>query len=74
MNGGLNRGRKYTYKFNVDESSKTEEGVSFGEKSNKWLVRVKNKTKSASVRPFIIIAQYDNKEDAEEHYKRVSAV
>ena len=72
MSGGLNTGRKYTYKFNVNESSKSEEGVSFGKKSNKWLVIIKNKTKSSSVRPFIIVAQYDKKEDADEHYKLVS--
>lgn len=65
---GLNMGRKYTYKFNVDESSKGSEGVSFGKKSQKWLVRIKNQGKSRCARPFIIMAQFTKKEDAEKYY------
>ena len=68
---GLNRGRKYNYKFNVDESSKRSEGVSFGEKSGKWIVRIKNQGKSRYARPFIIVAQFTKKEDAENHYENL---
>lgn len=71
MSGGLNRGVKYTLNHTVRESSNTKEGVSFGEKSNKWLVRVKNETQSKSCRPFVVVAQFDKKEDAEEYYKLI---
>ena len=65
---GLNRGTKYTYTYNKEESFKQKEGVSFSEKSKKWVVLIENNTKSKHLRPFIRVAQFDKEEDAKNHY------
>jgi hypothetical protein len=55
---GLNYGRKYMAKpFTFPE------GVSFVEKLNKWIVRVKKQKANLTT-----IAQFDKKEDAEKYY------
>lgn len=70
---GLNYGRKYTFTENITESAHGEEGVFWGEKSKKWLVKVKNESKSKGIRPFVIKAQFDSKEAADECYSKLQS-
>lgn len=72
MSGKQNTGKKYTYTSNEENSIDLKEGVSYSTISKKWVVRIKNKLKAPPRRRLNSIAQYDKKEDAEEHYKRLS--
>lgn len=69
---GLNYGNKYTYSHNTREAKKEKEGVFFNELSKKWTVNVENKTKSKYMRPIIRVAQYDNEQEALQHYNKLT--
>lgn len=48
------------------------EGVHYSKKSGKWVVRVKNETNSKGSKPINSVAQFDNKEEAENLYNFLS--
>lgn len=64
---GLNKGNKYGLKKGMRTGK--EIGVIYNENSGKYLVRIKKQCGQLKT-----IAQFDNKEDAEECYRRASSV
>lgn len=63
---GLNYGYGYTSKKGIRTDRQT--GVFYGKKSKKWIVRIKKKNGHVST-----IAQFDNKQKAEDCYKAYNA-
>lgn len=49
-----------------------KEGVFYSVKSKKFVVRVKNKSRSKNSFPFISAAQFDDKRDAEKRLKELT--
>ena len=47
------------------------EGVHYSTISKKWVVRMPNNTTSVNVKPFISVAQFDDKNDAENKYNEI---
>lgn len=72
---GLNHGYKFTYSADVRKSKEktlmNSEGVHYSTISKKWVVRMPNNTTSVNVKPFISVAQFDDKNDAESKYNEI---
>lgn len=64
---GLNYGRSYTDKKRLRKEGKT--GVFLGDKSKKWVVRIKEKGKIKTIAQF----KYEEKELANECYNKAMA-
>lgn len=60
---GLNRG--YTYRSKKGIRTDRQTGVIYGDKSGKWIVRIKKPNGHVST-----LAQFDNKKQAEECYNK----
>ena len=72
---GLNHGYKFTYSADVKKSKEktlmNSEGVYYSSLSKKWVVRMPNNTDSVHLKPFISIAQFVDKKDAENKYNEI---
>lgn len=56
------------------ESNYNKEGIIFSALSKKWVVRIKNNKPSKYAYPFISIAQFLTKEEAEKCYNELVAI
>jgi len=67
---GLNYGTKYMYTKEYNRrKDQTKPGVYFSNKSNKYMVMLKNETNSKSIRPLINAAQFKTHEEAIKFYE-----